>query len=366
MIDLRLISEKKEMLKEQIEEINKILDVDSLKDEILEIEQEFSVEGFWDDHYRANKMTAVLSKLKSKRTLFQECVDLYDEIEVGSELLQEEDEKLYNETLSLIEKLEHKALSLFHLLLLKGKFDSNNALVEIKAGAGGTDATDWAHMLERQYTRFFTKKGFAFKVVDYHAGDITGIKSITIEVTGEDAFGFLKSESGVHRLIRISPFDSSGKRHTSFASVHVVPIIENNEDIIIDKKDIKIDTFRASGAGGQSVNTTDSAVRITHLPTGIVVSCQNERSQVQNKEYAIEMLKNKLAIVQEEEQQKLIENSSGEKNDNSWGSQIRTYVFQPYTMVKDHRTNFEIGNAKSVLDGEIDEFIIKYLEYINN
>lgn len=366
MIDLRIVNEKKIYLHERLDDINDIMDVNELKDQVVNIEQEFMVDGFWDNHARANKLTSELSRLKKRLELYEECFSLYEEVEVGVELLHEEEDNMLEETLDLINVLEEKVESLIHLLLLKGKYDGNNAILEIKAGAGGTEAQDWAEMLHRQYTRYLSKKSFEHKVVDYHAGDITGIKSITIEITGSDAFGFLKSESGVHRLIRISPFDSSGKRHTSFASVHVVPIIDDNKEIVIEKKDIKVDTFRASGAGGQSVNTTDSAVRITHLPTGIVVSCQNERSQVQNKEYALEMLKNKLAILHEEQQQELIEQNSGVKTDNSWGSQIRTYVFQPYAMVKDHRTNYEVGNVKSVLDGDIDEFVIKYLEYINN
>lgn len=366
MIDLRLVNDKKSELKIKLEDLLEILDVENLKEEIIVIEQEFTVEGFWNNHARAAKLTNKLGSLKHRLSIYEECLELFEEVEVGSELLKDEDEKLYLETLELISVLEDKIKSLVHLLLLKGKFDGNNAIMEIKAGAGGTEAQDWVEMLYRQFTRFFTRKGFSCKVIDYHAGDVAGIKSITLEIGGTDVFGFLKSESGVHRLIRISPFDSSGKRHTSFASVHVVPIIDDSSEIVIDKKDIKIDTFRASGAGGQSVNTTDSAVRITHLPTGIVVSCQNERSQIQNKEYALEMLKNKLAVLREEEQQKLIEKNSGQKTDNSWGSQIRTYVFQPYAMVKDHRTNYEVSNVKAVLDGDIDEFIIKYLEYINN
>ncbi len=366
MIDIKLVAEKKLELENELNDIREIINIEELKSEIIEIEQSFNVDGFWDDHAHASKVTANLSRLKNRLSMYNNCVELFDELEIASQLIDEVDQGLYEDTLKLIEQLQKSIKDVLHLLLLKGKFDANNAIVEIKAGAGGTEAQDWVEMLLRQYTRYFDKKGYSHKIVDYHAGDGAGIKSVTIEVVGSDVFGFLKSESGVHRLIRISPFDSSGKRHTSFASVHVVPIIDDFSEIVVEKKDIKVDTFRASGAGGQSVNTTDSAVRITHLPTGIVVSCQNERSQIQNKEYAMEMLKNKLAALYEEEQQKLVEDSSNQKFDNSWGSQIRTYVFQPYAMVKDHRTNYEVGNVKAVLDGDIEEFIIKYLEYINN
>lgn len=365
MIDVRFVSEKREELRIKLNDIEDIIDIDALRNDAIEIESEFSIDGFWDNHSRAAKLTSELGRIKHRIAIYEQCHELFAEIEVGSELLNEEDEVLYNETIELIEELENLSKSLVHLLLLKEKFDGNNAIVEIKAGAGGTEAQDWVEMLLRQYTRYFTKKGFEHKIVDYHAGDGAGIKSVTLEVVGVDVFGFLKSESGVHRLIRISPFDSSGKRHTSFASVHVVPIVVEDVEFVIDKKDIKIDTFRASGAGGQSVNTTDSAVRITHLPTGIVVSCQNERSQIQNRDYAMEMLKHKLVALHEEEQRKLINDSSSQKSDNSWGSQIRTYVFQPYAMVKDHRTNYEVGNVKAVLDGDIEEFMIKYLEYLN-
>ena len=246
--------------------------------------------------------------------------------------------------------------------LLSGEYDRNNAIVSIHPGAGGTEAQDWAEMLYRMYMRFSERRGFKFKVLDYLDGDEAGIKSVSFLVEGINAYGYLKSESGVHRLVRISPFDSNARRHTSFCAVTIVPQVENDINIEINPDDVRIDTYRASGAGGQHVNTTDSAIRLTHLKTGIVVTCQNERSQLQNKEKAFQVLKSKLYQLELEEQNKKIKDINGEVSNNGFGSQIRSYVFHPYSMIKDHRTNYEIFNVDSVMDGEIDEFINAYLK----
>lgn len=271
---------------------------------------------------------------------------------------------------SLIKEIEHElnlakgiCYELRLEILLAGQYDINNAILMLHAGAGGTEAQDWVEMLLRMYLRWAEKKGFKVNILDYLAGDEAGVKSVTFEVKGEYAFGFLQAEKGVHRLVRISPFDSSGRRHTSFASVDVMPEIEEDIDIEINQEDIRIDTYRASGAGGQHVNKTDSAIRITHFPTKIVVSCQNQRSQHQNKETAMKMLKTKLLEIKETEKKNKLAGIQGEQMDIGWGSQIRSYVFCPYTLVKDHRTDYEKGNINSVMDGEIDGFIEAYLVY---
>ena len=246
--------------------------------------------------------------------------------------------------------------------LLSGKYDSNNAILTIHPGAGGTESQDWAEMLYRMYTRWANKNGYEVKELDYLEGDEAGLKSVTFEIIGDNAYGYIKCEKGVHRLVRISPFDSGGRRHTSFASIEVLPEITDDIEIDINLDDLRIDTYRASGAGGQHINKTSSAVRITHIPTNTVVACQSERSQIQNRETAMKMLKSKLLDLKEKEQKEKIEDLKGEQKDIAWGSQIRSYVFCPYTMVKDHRTNYEVGNVESVMDGNIDDFIEAYLK----
>ncbi len=365
MIDITNLVEQYKVLKTKVTDLYNLLGIEDLEKKIKEIELMFNDDNFWNDTTKVNETTAKLSSLKNKYNLYYECSNLCEEIEVAIELLNDGDESLYENTKQELNKLDEQVSQLYNSLLLGGKFDTNNAIVDIHAGAGGTEAQDWVEMLYRMYTRYCNRHDFKINVISYHAGDPVGIKSVSFEVVGSDVFGLLKGERGVHRLIRISPFDSSGKRHTSFASIDVVPVINELDDIKVDKSELKIDTYRASGAGGQSVNTTDSAVRITHLPTGIVVSCQNERSQLKNKEYAMKLLLNRIAAKREEDRQKLIESSAVDKTSISWGSQIRSYVFQPYVLVKDHRTNYESGNVKNILDGNIDEFIIKYLEFIN-
>jgi peptide chain release factor 2 len=304
------------------------------------------------------KSKNIRDKLHDYTSLENDCQDLLTLVELG---LEEKDESLLDEIQESFDDLS-KRFEKFRLqTLLNGEYDRNDAIFTLHAGAGGTEAMDWVQMLFRMYTRWAENNGFTTRVLDFLEGDEAGIKSITVEVTGENAYGFLKSEKGVHRLVRISPFDASGRRHTSFASMEVIPVMDESTEIDINPDDIKMDVYRSSGAGGQHVNKTSSAVRITHIPTGIVVSCQNERSQRQNRETAMKILYAKLLEIKEMEQQQKISAIKGEQMDIAWGSQIRSYVFCPYTMVKDHRTGYEQGNVDRVMDGEINDFISAYL-----
>lgn len=304
--------------------------------------------------------------LKDKVSKIDELNKIYDDIEtlilIG---IEEKDESVIFDVRQMFKQIEKLVEKTEMETLLNGKYDKNNAIISLHPGAGGTESQDWAEMLYRMYNRWATKNGFEFNELDYQQGDEAGIKSVTAIVSGINAYGYLKCEKGVHRLIRISPFDSSGRRHTSFASLDVIPEIDDDIQIDIKSEDLRIDTYRASGAGGQHINKTDSAVRITHIPTGVVVSCQTQRSQMQNKESAMKMLKSKLYEIKEREQKDNINDIKGNYMDIAWGSQIRTYVFHPYNMVKDHRTNFEQGNINAVMDGEIDEFIDCYLKQLN-
>lgn len=317
---------------------------------------------FWNDQKEAQKVISEAKHLKDQVNTFYRLNEKIEDIRVAFELLQEEpDPDLQEELEEQLEKLE-KELNEFELeLLLNGPYDKNNAILEIHSGAGGTESQDWASMLLRMYTRWAEKKGYQVEILDYLAGEEAGIKSVTLLIKGHNAYGYLKAEKGIHRLVRISPFDASGRRHTSFASCEVMPEINDDIEIEIRPEDIRVDTFRASGAGGQHVNKTSSAVRITHIPTGIVVSSQAQRSQIQNREQAMKMLRAKLYQKQLEEQEKQLAEIRGEQKEIGWGSQIRSYVFHPYSMVKDHRTNVETGNVQAVMDGEIDEFIDAYL-----
>lgn len=291
----------------------------------------------------------------------------YDDIKLLIDLLEEEEDgDMIPEIRKELKQFEKDFEALRIRTLLSGEYDSSNAIVTLHAGAGGTDACDWVNIMYRMYTRFSLEKGFKIAVLDYQDGDITGLKGITFEVTGENAYGYFQSEKGVHRLVRISPFNSAGKRQTSFASCDVIPDIEDEIDIEIDDDDLKIDTYRSSGAGGQHINKTSSAVRITHLPTGIVVQCQNERSQLFNKDKAMQMLRAKLYMLKKQEQEEKISAVRGEVRDINFGSQIRSYIMQPYTLVKDHRTNEENGNVTAVLDGDLDRFINAYLKQRSN
>ena len=341
-----------------------LFDIENEKEELLKLEKETLDQNFWNDNNVSSKILFKIKKLKDKVNNFDKIKkEVYDAYDLNKLLLDEFDEDLKKDIListkDLISKVDKLELETF----LSNKYDTNNAIITIHPGAGGTESQDWAEMLYRMYSRWATKNNFEVKEVDYLEGDEAGLKSVTFEIIGEYAYGYLKSEKGVHRLVRISPFDAGGRRHTSFASVEVLPEISDDMDIEINPDDLRIDTYRASGAGGQHVNKTSSAVRITHIPTNIVAASQAERSQLQNKETAMKMLKSKLLALKEKEQKDKIEDLKGEQKDIAWGSQIRSYVFCPYTLVKDHRTNYETGNVEAVMNGDIDEFINAYLKF---
>ena len=322
--------------------------------------------GFWDEPEESQKIMKNLKDLKDQVETVEHLEQSYEDIGLLIEMAyEEEDESVLPEIEEELNAFEEGYESLRIQTLLSGEYDKYNAIVTLHAGAGGTESCDWASMLYRMYSRFAERKGFGVKVLDFLEGDVAGIKTVTFEVSGENAYGYFKSEKGVHRLVRISPFNSAGKRQTSFASCDVIPDIEDNiDDIELSDDELKIDTYRASGAGGQHINKTSSAIRITHFPTGIVVQCQNERSQHMNKDKAMQMLKAKLYILKQQEQLEKASGIRGESKEIGWGSQIRSYVLQPYTMVKDHRTGAEIGNVQDVLDGNLDPFINAYLAWI--
>lgn len=328
-----------------------------------ELEGKMAEPDFWEDQEKAQRISKKAKQLKDKIDSLNSLRNYHEELEVIVELTAEEGEdsqlweeykEKYSELTNLLEKLEFK-------LKLSGKYDANNAVLSIHPGAGGTESQDWAEILLRMYSRWAEANGYELTTLDFLSGDEAGVKSVTVLIEGDYAYGYLKGERGVHRLVRISPFDSSGRRHTSFASVDIMPEIEEELEVEIDPDELKIETYRASGAGGQHVNKTDSAVRITHLPTGLVVQCQNERSQHKNKKMAMTILKSRLLKLMEEEQADKINELKGEHKEIAWGSQIRSYVFHPYNMIKDHRTNFEEGNTRKVMDGYLDEFIEAYL-----
>ena len=318
-------------------------DIANLKKEIKQLEEQTTKQGFWDDKINSSNLLTKMKQLQNKLEKFEKLEAEFNNInELNNLLLEEPDESLVSDVLRDTKKLEQSLEELELETLLSGKYDKNNAIITLHPGAGGTESQDWVEMLYRMYCKWSASNGFSVKELDYLEGDEAGIKSVTALIIGENAYGYLKSEMGVHRLVRISPFDSGGRRHTSFASLEVLPEITDDIEIEINSDDLKIDTYRASGAGGQHINKTDSAVRITHIPTNIVVACQSERSQIQNRETAMKMLKSKLLELKEKEQKEKIEDLKGEQRDIAWGSQIRSYVFCPYTMVKDHRTNYEV------------------------
>ena len=321
--------------------------------------------GFWDDADRATKLVQEAKNLKDTVELYRGLEQQYEDIQVMIEMgYEEEDPSLIPEIQEMLDEFTRNLEKLRMETLLSGEYDKYNAILRLNAGAGGTESCDWCSMLYRMYTRWAERKGFSIEVLDYLDGDEAGVKSVTFQVNGENAYGYLKSEKGVHRLVRISLFNAAGKRQTSFVSCDVMPDIKKDLDVEINDDDIRIDTYRSSGAGGQHINKTSSAIRITHFPTGIVVQCQNERSQHMNKDKAMQMLKAKLFLLKQQEAEAKLSGIRGEVTDIGWGNQIRSYVMQPYTMVKDHRTSEETGNVDAVLDGEIDPFINAYLKWI--
>ncbi|UCH64302.1 MAG: peptide chain release factor 2 [Fidelibacterota bacterium] len=337
-------------------------DLDTLRQQLASRQQSTTKKNFWDDQVKAQGTLKQISGLEKELQMWEELVSLHDEAEIHLELAQEEGADVISE--EACEALEHYLTALEEaevLHLLSEPDDGKDALLTIHPGAGGTESQDWAEMLQRMYLRWIERHGYQYQILDYQPGDEAGIKDVTIEVKGKRAYGYLKAEIGVHRLVRISPFDANARRHTSFASVFIYPEAEDEMEIEINEKDLRIDTFRSSGAGGQHVNKTDSAVRITHQPTGIVAQCQNERSQMKNRATAMKILKTRLYDLHRQEQQVERQKLEDTKKDVAWGSQIRSYVFQPYTMVKDHRTREETGNIQAVMDGDIDRFIRAYL-----
>ncbi|WP_423219564.1 peptide chain release factor 2 [Fervidicella metallireducens] len=348
---------------ETLKEMGLLFDIDGLRKEIELCEEKMQDPDFWTDVESAQRIVQKTKMLKNKVEKYENLYKRVEDLEVLIELSDEvEDLSALDEIVAERREIENKIEELRIETLLSGEYDKNNAIFTIHAGAGGTEACDWAQMLLRMYTRWAESKGYTVETIDFLPGDEAGVKSITLEIKGEYAYGYLKAEKGVHRLVRISPFDAAGKRHTSFASIEVLPEITEEQDIEIRSEDLKIDTYRAGGAGGQYVNKTESAIRITHIPTGIVVQCQSERSQHSNKDMALRMLKSKLIEMKDRERKEKIEDLSGDLKEIGWGNQIRSYVFQPYTLVKDHRTGVEIGNVQGVMDGDIDEFINAYLK----
>ena len=355
---LRLLDSEK-----PIENLKEALAIDSLKAEVEVLEKESAAPDFWDDMENSQKVMQKIGSLKAKVTGYESLKSDYEDALVMIELADEEgDLSLLDDCTASVKDIETRVEDMTLSTLLSGEFDGKNALLTFHAGAGGTEAQDWAEMLFRMYNRWGERHGYKVSTLDYLDGDVAGIKSATILVEGENAYGYLKGEMGIHRLVRVSPFDSSGRRHTSLASVEVMPEIDDDVNVEIREEDIKMDVYRASGAGGQKVNKTSSAVRLTHIPTGIVVSCQIERSQHQNREVAMRMLKSKLVEIKERENLERIEDIKGDQKEIAWGSQIRSYVFMPYTLAKDHRTGFEMGNITAVMDGDIDGFINAYLK----
>lgn len=354
----RLQSHRDDML-----DLKDAIAYDSAKMEIDKLEYKTAEASFWDDPEKSQEVLQKLGALKNKVEAYDRLLTSYDDILVLIEMAdEEEDESMTDEISSEIEAYEKSLESQRLETLLVGEYDKNNAILTFHAGAGGTEAQDWNQMLVRLFTRWGERHGFKTAMVDFLDGDEAGLKSATLTVEGLNAYGYLKSEHGVHRLVRVSPFDSSGRRHTSFASLEVMPEITDDVEITIREEDLKVDTYRSSGAGGQHINKTSSAVRITHIPTGIVVACQTERSQFQNKDTCLRMLKSKLVEIKEREHLDKIEDIKGVQKEIAWGSQIRSYVFMPYTLAKDHRTGFECSNINAVMDGDIDGFINAYLK----
>lgn len=351
---------------ETLKEVKDSLDLENKERRITELDKSMEEPGFWDDPERSTKTVREAKNLKDTVDGYKHLEQQYEDIQVMIEMgYEENDPAMIPEIQEMLDEFVKELESLRTKTLLSGEYDGCNAILKLNAGAGGTEAMDWCSMLYRMYQRWADKKGFTTEVLDFLDGDEAGLKSITLQINGENAYGYLKSEKGVHRLVRISPFNAAGKRQTSFVSCDVMPDIEEDLDVEINPDDLRIDTYRSSGAGGQHINKTSSAIRITHLPTGIVVQCQNERSQFQNKDKAMQMLKAKLYLLKQQENAEKLSDIRGDVKDINFGNQIRSYVMQPYTLVKDHRTNAENGNVNAVLDGDIDLFISAYLKWIS-
>ncbi len=363
MLEFEQIRLKLREKKKELDDLRQAVGYDSLVSQLAELEERTHNDYFWNDIEGSQKVLKRISQLKAKRERFDRLHQLYEDTDTLAELGdEEEDLSVLDEVRTSFTELETGIEEERLATLLSGEYDSKNAILTFHAGAGGTEAQDWAQMLYRMYTRWTERRGFKYQLLDWLDGDEAGIKSASILIEGENAYGYLKGENGVHRLVRVSPFDASGRRHTSFASLEVMPEIDDDNSVEIDPGDLKVDTYRSSGAGGQHVNKTESAIRITHIPTGIIVACQNERSQHQNREVAMKMLRSKLIEIKEREHLERIEDIKGDQMQIAWGSQIRSYVFMPYTLAKDHRTGFEIGNIGAVMDGDIDGFINAYLK----
>lgn len=367
MLELEQLAVELQIYNKKLDELYDSLDIENTVSKVEELEEEAADPDFWNDMDKAQGILQKTKQLKNKIDGFNSLRGKFDDlmtlIEMGNE---ENDESVIPEVRQMTKAFYNDYEELRISTMLTGEYDKSNAILTLHSGAGGTEACDWVSMLLRMYTRWAEAHGYSVEELDYLPGDEAGIKSVTIQINGENAFGYLKSEKGIHRLVRISPFDSSGRRHTSFASCDIMPEIDDSIQLDINPDDLRIDTYRASGAGGQHINKTSSAVRITHIPTNTVVQCQNERSQHKNKDRAMKLLRAKLYELKLQEQAEMMTDIRGEVKDIGWGSQIRSYVFQPYNMVKDHRTNEETGNTQAVMDGEIDSFINAYLKWINS
>ena len=352
--------------KDGLKDLGEALNISGALSEIEKLEAESATEGFWNDLEHSGKVQQQISRLKNKVGAYNDLVADYDDTLVLIDMADEEGElDMLSEVVESVDRVLSTMEQMRLSTLLDGEYDNNNAILTFHAGAGGVEAQDWAQMLFRMYIKWGESHDFKVQTLDYLDGEEAGLKSAVLRIEGENVYGYLKSEAGVHRLVRISPFDSSGRRHTSFASLEVMPEIGDDIDVEIRPEDLKVDTYRSSGAGGQHVNKTESAIRITHIPTGIICACQNERSQHQNREMAMRMLKSKLIEIKEREHFEKIEDIKGVQKEIGWGSQIRSYVFMPYTMAKDHRTGFEMGNINAVMDGDLDGFINAYLKALS-
>ncbi len=362
MVEYDEIRQRLSAAREDAAKLEQSLSLDKVRGDVVELEKQSADPDFWSDSENSTKILQQLKNAKDKIAKFEKLGEGLDDVELAIEIAEEEeDASQVSEITSMLDDVIGKIEIMNLDTLLSGEYDKSNAIISLNAGAGGTEAQDWVEMLYRMYMRWAERRGFKTEVVDYLAGNEAGIKNVSILVSGENAYGYLKAEKGVHRLVRISPFDSSGRRHTSFASLDVLPELDDDVEIDINPDDLKVDTYRSSGAGGQHVNKTESAIRITHIPTGVVVSCQTERSQFKNRDTAMKMLKAKLLDIKEREHKEKISDLQGVQMDIGWGSQIRSYVFHPYSMAKDHRTGCETGNINAVMDGDIDNFINAYL-----